>query len=94
MKFEDFKSSLSAPEPPEELNNYLKALWYDAKKNWEKSHDIAQEIFDIRGSWIHGYLHRKEGDISNASYWYRKAKKPMPSYSIDKEWEEIVEAML
>lgn len=90
MKYEQFHASLSSKTPPEEFSVYLKALWYDAKNDWNKSHEIAQDIHDTNGSWIHAYLHRKEGDLSNAGYWYRKAGKQMPSYSLDKEREEMV----
>jgi hypothetical protein len=90
MNLEKFRSSLSSPHPPGNLSNYLKALWYDAKGNWEKAHDIAQNIDDRNGSLIHAYLHRKEGDLWNAEYWYRKAGRELPDYPLEKEWEEIV----
>lgn len=93
MNYEHFNASLSSKTPPEELSVYLKALWYDAKNDWHASHEIAQDISDKNGSWIHAYLHRKEGDLSNAGYWYRKAGKPMPSYSLDQELEEMVKAL-
>lgn len=89
MKYEQFNASLSGKTPPEELSPYLKALWYDSKNDWHKSHEIAQDINDRTGSWIHAYLHRKEGDLSNAGYWYRKAGKAMPSYSLQEEWEQM-----
>jgi hypothetical protein len=94
MDMIQFKSSLSSGEPPEGISDYLKAMWYAGKNDWETSHNIAQDIADTNGSWIHAYLHRVEGDIGNAGYWYSKAKKPMPSYAPGKEWEEIVAALL
>jgi len=94
LTLENFKSSLSLSHPPGELSNYLKAMWYDGKNNWEKAHDIAQNIDDKNGSLIHAYLHRKEGDLWNAEYWYRKAGKLMPDYDLEKEWEEIAEIFL
>jgi len=90
----DFKASLLSDHPPANLSNYLKALWYDAKDNWEKAHDIAQNIDDKNGSIIHAYLHRKEGDLWNAEYWYRKAGKLMPDGDLQQEWDEIVEGFL
>jgi hypothetical protein len=69
-------------------------MWYDGKNNWERAHDIAQNIDDKNGSLIHAYLHRKEGDLWNAEYWYHKAGKLMPDYDLEKEWEEIVEFFL
>ena len=94
MNLEAFKKSLTASNPPATLTAPLQALWYDGKEDWEMSHNIAQDISDENGSWIHAYLHRKEGDAANASYWYRRAGKPVPSYSLQKEWEELVKAML
>jgi hypothetical protein len=87
---EDFKQSLSLPTPPSSLNVYLQSLWLDGKGEWEKSHDVIQDVPDKTASWIHAYLHRKEGDIWNADYWYSKAGKSRPSASLEKEWEDIV----
>lgn len=94
MNFDSFRSSLANDTPPANMSNLLQAMWYDGKNNWDKAHDIAQEIHDNNGSWIHAYLHRKEGDRANAGYWYSKAGKPMPGNSLEKEWEEIVRALL
>jgi hypothetical protein len=94
MTFADFKASLSQSRPPEGLNTLLQALWYEGKDNWEQAHNIAQDISSAEGSWIHAYLHRKEGDEGNAAYWYRRAGKPVPRVSLDQEWEQIVSALL
>lgn len=94
MTFEQFTASLSGNLPPEHLTPYLKAMWHDGKHNWSKAHEIVQDMENTTASWIHAYLHRKEGDVSNAGYWYRKAKKAMPACSIEKEWEDIVRANL
>jgi len=94
MTFEEFNSTLSSASPPDDLSVYLKVLWFDEKNDWNKAHEIAQDITDKSGSWLHAYLHRKEGDISNAGYWYRKAGKPMPAYSLKQEWKEIVNDFL
>ncbi|MEJ7766715.1 MAG: hypothetical protein WKF89_02815 [Chitinophagaceae bacterium] len=94
MTYEQFTASLVTDTPPNGLSNYLQSLWFDAKNDWHRSHEIAQDIHDKNGSWIHAYLHRKEGDLSNAGYWYRKAGKPMPAYSLNKELEEMVTALL
>jgi hypothetical protein len=91
---EEFKSSLLLPNPPNNFSNYLKAMWYAKKEEWVKAHDIAQNIDDKNGSLIHAYLHRKEGDLWNAEYWYRKAGKLMPDFSLDREWDEIIEIFL
>jgi hypothetical protein len=94
MTFEDFKLCLRNDDPPREISAPLKALWYDAQGNWHQAHLIAQEINDYAGAWVHGYLHRKEGDLSNASYWYSRAAKKMPNVSLDEEWEEIAKQLL
>ncbi|MBC7829917.1 MAG: hypothetical protein H7122_19380 [Chitinophagaceae bacterium] len=94
MNFEEFKTSLSLQRPPENISAYLKALWFAGKDDWESSHHTAQDIHDKSGSWIHAYLHREEGDTFNANYWYNKAARRMPGYSVQQEWEEIVKELL
>ncbi|MCU0393320.1 MAG: hypothetical protein MUE81_19585 [Thermoflexibacter sp.] len=94
MNVTEFKSSLLHISPPANLNDLLKALWYDAKGDWDKAHEIAQEMETPLYCWIHAYLHRKEGDDWNAGYWYRKAKRPVPNYSLAEEWGKIVEELL
>lgn len=94
MHYEDFIESLSAEKPPENMSALLKALWYDGKNNWNASHDIAQDIHDKNGSWIHAYLHRKEGDISNARYWYSMAGKNLPQLTLKEEWTALVKEFL
>ncbi len=79
---------------PKNLSPLLQAMWYDHQGNWAASHNIAQEINSREGSWVHAYLHRKEGDQSNAMYWYHLAGKNIPSITQEKEWEEIVKALL
>jgi len=90
MTYEEFIMSLSSDQPPEKLSEILKALWYDGKNDWEGSHNIAQEIEDNNGSWVHAYLHRKEGDLSNARYWYSRAGKSEPNMPLKQEWEWLV----
>jgi hypothetical protein len=94
MTPDEFYKSLSQQLPPVHLSPFLEALWYDRKGNWEKAHSIAQEIHSLNGSWIHAYLHRKEGDTGNASYWYHMADKPYPTVELDEEWEQLVERFL
>ncbi len=94
MTWEQFSASLAGEKMPAALSVYLQALWYDGKGDWKSAHEVAQDIEDRNGSWIHAYLHRKEGDAGNAAYWYRRAGKPMPGYSLKQEHEEIVKALL
>lgn len=88
MNLPDFNTSLANDTPPN-LSVYLQALWYDAKDNWQKAHELIQDVPDKNASWIHAYLHRKEGDIWNADYWYNKAGKKRPAVSLKDEWENI-----
>ena len=94
MTLEEFTSSLSHARPPEGLSKLLQAMWHDGKNDWNSAHDIAQDIHSSEGSWIHAYLHRKEGDESNAAYWYRRAGKPLPRITLEEEWKQIVHGLL
>ncbi len=94
MTLEEFKNTLILDQPPELILPLLKALWYDAKGNWEKAHEISQSVHTARGSWVHAYLHRKEGDLSNASYWYAKAGRDLPLLSLQDEWDKIALVLL
>jgi hypothetical protein len=94
MTFSEFKSSLSQNHPPENFSDLLKALWYDGKNDWETAHNFAQKKETSDYSLIHAYLHRKEGDNWNAGYWYKKARREMPGYSLEEEWESLVKEFL
>src|SRR5438045_6370227 len=89
MKLSEFKSSIDSQQPPTGLSPFLLALWNDAKGKWDEAHNIVQEIDHPDGAWIHAYLHRKEGDVSNAKYWYAQDGKKFPSISSTQECEEI-----
>ena len=94
MTFEEFQKSTLQSLPPSDLESLLLALWEDARDNWDRAHEIAQEISNWKGSWVHAYLHRKEGDLGNASYWYSRAGKARSHLSLEEEWEEIARALL
>lgn len=94
MNFSTFQQSFEQETPPPSLSSALQALWYDAQGNWEKAHDLAQNIENANGAWIHAYLHRKEGDLPNAGYWYRRAGQSQPSLSLEDEWEQITRHLL
>ena len=93
MTLQEFKTSLEEQQPPP-VAVLLQALWYEAKGDWEKAHNLAQDVHTPDGSWIHAYLHRVEGDISNAQYWYHKANRKMPKVSLKEEWEDIANGLL
>ena len=72
----------------------LQSLWYDAKGDWEKAHNLISDLETPENNLIHAYLHRKEGDASNAAYWYRRASQPVCRAPLDAEWEAIVRVFL
>ena len=72
----------------------LLALWWDARGDWEKAHELAQDVAGRDGAWVHAYLHRKEGDLGNAGYWYRQAGRAVAAGDLQVEWEGIVGEML
>ena len=94
MTLAEFETSLTDKSPPSRISLHLQALWFDGKNDWDKAHTIAQDIEDRNGSWVHAYLHRREGDLGNASYWYNRAGRKMPGYSLQEEWREIVKNFL
>lgn len=94
MDLPSFKESLTKPAPPDGLSTALQALWWDAKGDWDKAHECAQERDDQDGMRIHAYLHRKEGDLSNADYWYRRSRATPSTVSLAEEWEQLVQSLL
>jgi hypothetical protein len=94
MVLSDFRATLNAEAPPDAASPLLAALWWDAKGHWARAHEIAQDEESPDGSWVHAYLHRKEGDEGNAGYWYRRAGRRHSRASLDAEWEEIVGELL
>ena len=94
MTLQQFRDSLRESQPPGDLNAALAGLWWDAKGDWTRAHESAQQDEGPAGAWVHAYLHRKEGDASNAAYWYERAGKPVARSSFEQEWEEIAQALL
>lgn len=95
MTFSQFTASLNDPQPPAALGPILTALWHDANGDWEAAHHVAQSREGTPAyDRLHAYLHRKEGDAFNAAYWYRRAKTPVFSGTLDEEWQALVEENL
>lgn len=94
MTSAEFQNSLSQPTPPAGLTPTLLALWHDGRGDWDAAHRVAQEISGRGGAWIHAYLHRKEGDLGNAAYWYRAAGKTLEDAPLADEWMTIVGELL
>jgi hypothetical protein len=93
MTLDEFNATLTVATPPV-VPPLLLALWYDARGDWEKAHTLAQEVDDASGAWVHAYLHRKEGDLDNAGYWYRRANRLVATDSLGAEWARIAMALL
>jgi len=94
MLLDQFIESIEADVDPPGLALALRALWWDRKGDWDAAHGFAQQDKGAAGAWVHAYLHRVEGDLSNAGYWYRRAGKPPFSGSFDTEWREIADTLL
>ena len=92
MTLKEFRDSLLNDEPPGQVA--LAGLWWDAKGDWTRAHESAQQDEGPAGAWVHAYLHRKEGDASNAEYWYNRAGRKNSSASFEIEWDEIAKALL
>ncbi|MCZ2481573.1 hypothetical protein G9H64_01285 [Aquirufa nivalisilvae] len=89
-----FRETLKLSSPPTNFNLILQSLWYDTKGDWDKAHAQVDQLNDRESAWVHAYLHRKEGDLWNADYWYTRAKKSRPHVSLDAEWEELISYFL
>ena len=94
MNIAEFKASLSGAAPAQDIDAPLAALWWAAKGNWDKAHKIAQDVETVDAAWVHAYLHRVEGDLGNAGYWYRQAGQPVAKDSLEAEWERMASALL
>jgi hypothetical protein len=94
MTLDEFRSSLSSTAPPDGQGGPLQALWHAANGAWHKAHELVMDDDSADAAWVHAYLHRVEGDESNAGYWYRRAGKPLARDSLDDEWSEIAAALL
>jgi hypothetical protein len=94
MNVQGFRASAAAGAPPATLSTPLAALWWDAKGDWSRAHALVDELETIDGMSVHAYLHRKEGSISNADYWYQRAGRSFYRPTIEAEWEALVEGLL
>jgi hypothetical protein len=94
MTANEFQRSTTLDLPPSELSLVLQALWWDAKGDWARAHALIDELETRDGMAVHAYLHRKEGDASNAQYWYNRAQRPFCPLSLDEEWKTLVEELL
>jgi len=93
MTLHEFKATLSSDEAPV-VAPLLQALWHDARGDWNEAHRLAQDVETTDGAWVHAYLHRKEGDVGNAAYWYGRAQQQVATDALDAEWQRIAAALL
>lgn len=94
MTEQEFRDSLSGGAPPANLSPALMALWWQKKGDWERAHREAQSDDSAEAAWVHALLHRVEGDLPNAAYWYRRASRDVYDGPLEAEWETIVTALL
>ena len=94
MTLSEFKSSLIENTPPTGVSIYLLSLWYDGKGDWDKAHALVDSLSGQDAARVHAYLHRKEGDLNNANYWYRRADVLVPADSLEMEWAVLVDSFL
>jgi hypothetical protein len=94
MKLAQFHATLADPCPPDQFDPPLKALWWDAKGDWDRAHDCDDELETPSAMAVHAYLHRKEGVAWNADYWYRLAGKQFHRPTLDAEWLALLQAFL
>ncbi len=93
MDANDFRASLATENPPAGLSIPLTALWWDAKGDWSRAHDLVDSLETKDGMAVHAYLHRKEGQVSNADYWYQRAGRAFQRPALDDEWTALVEGL-
>jgi hypothetical protein len=88
------RASVSRDAPPQGLSGPLQGLWWAAKGDWDKAHRIVQDDDSAEAAWVHAYLHRVEGDLPNAGYWYRTAGKAVGKGPLEAEWDALAAALL
>jgi hypothetical protein len=80
--------------PPKSVSAALQALWWAKKGDWEKAHRIVMVENSSDAAWVHAHLHRVEGDLDNAGYWYRQARKAVTKGDLELEWDAILDDLI
>lgn len=94
MTLDEFRKTASAGTEPLGLTRPLRALWWAARGEWERAHGMIDDDETPDGMWVHAHLHRQEGNLANARYWYDRAGKPERTGSIEEEWKTITSQLL
>lgn len=94
MTVAEFRASVGAAEPPQGLSAPVQALWWDAKGEWARAHELVDELETLDGMAVHAYLHRKEGQGWNADYWYKRAGRKYHRPELEDEWEALVQGLV
>ena len=94
VNIEAFHQSVQLDMPPEDLSAAVEALWWDAKGNWPRAHELVDHLESAEGMAVHAYLHRKEGEQWNADYWYRRVGSQYRRNDLNEEWKALVEGLL
>ncbi len=91
---DDFLDSLQQESMPASIPAPLEALWHEGHGDWKRAHKTVQGDSTIEAAWVHAYLHRKEGDLANAGYWYRRAGRDVSAETLEDEWRTIVASFI
>ena len=94
MTLAEFQRSLAKATPPTSVSPALAGLWWAGKGDWDKAHNLVMDEEDTDCAWVHAYLHRVEGDLDNARYWYRRARRDAAKGDLAVEWAAIAAALL
>jgi hypothetical protein len=94
IDYQTFCRHLTDAAPPAGIDAEVAALWWERRGNWDVAHKIVQDIESIAAAHVHAYLHRVEGDLENAAYWYKRANQSVCDLSLHDEWDLLVRSLL
>ena len=89
-----FVHSLEREGPPAFATPMLCAIWHGLRGDWDAAHELAQAQDDAEGAWVHAWLHRIEGDLGNADYWYQRARRKSRRDDTRDEGLDIARALI
>lgn len=96
-KLDQFVASLDGDQMldavPDTVVAPLRGVWHALRGEWQAAHDAVQDDTD-ECSWVHAALHREEGDVSNAGYWYRRCSRPVAQGEMRAEYLAIAKELM